>query len=287
VGHVYNLDTESDTFIAGGILVHNCDFEVTWDVTGHFRYFQIFPPAKGLIKYNCVLEIDLGQITDLQGSIDGSTTVTASRFLGQGSSGSSEDVGYAAFPSFVGGRTCTDGFIALGSTTITGTLNFTSDDIGKGVYCLTPGVLPIGSTIESIISSTQCTFVNPSGLGAQLAVPFGSIGIFGVDGVILDDVQSALNNLPISTLLGSAAGYLGRFLQAAFVPSARMRADGPDGLFGMVDTGDVVPVVFNYGWLTLGPVLMRVASWTLYPPTEEIVFQLNNQPAGPESTYGG
>jgi hypothetical protein len=262
-----------------------CDFEVTWDATGHFRQFQVFPPAKGLIKYNYALEIDLGAITDLEGSVDGTQTTTASSFLGQGSSGSSEDIGYAAFPSFLGGKTCVDGFIAQGSNTVTATLDFTDDDIGKPIYCLTPGVIPIASTIDTVISSTQCTFVNPSGSGALLAVPFGSVGIFGVDGVILEDVQSALNDLPISTLLGSAQGYLQRMLQASFVPSARQRADGPDGLFGVVDTGDVLPVMFNYGWVTLGPVLMRVASWTLYPPTEEIVFQFNNQPAGPESTY--
>lgn len=264
-----------------------CDFEIAWDRTGHKRYFRVYPPAKGMIKYNNVLEIDLGQITDLEGTIDGTSTVTASTFLGQGSTGSSEDIGYAAFPSYVGGRVATDGFIAQGSTTVTASLNFTDDDVGKPIYCLTAGVIPIASTIDTVISDTQCTFVNPSGQGALLAVPFGSGGVFGVDGVILEDVQSALNDLPIGTLLGSAEGYLQRQLQSAFVPTARMRADGPDGLFGLVDTGDVIPVVFNYGWLQYGPVLMRIASWTLYPPTEELEIELNVQPIGPEASYGG
>jgi hypothetical protein len=266
-----------------------CDFEVIWDRTGHFRSFAIgggsSAPIKGSIKYNYALEIDLGQITDLEGSIDGTQTTTASTFLGQGASGSSQDIGYSAFPSLLGGRTAVDGFIALNSNTITASLDFTDEDIGQGVYCLIPGVIPIASTIDSVISSTQATFTNPSGLGAQMDVPFGSVGIFGVGGIILEDVQSALNDLPISTLAGSAQGYLQRMLQASFVPSARMRADGPNGMFGVVDTGDVIPVVFNYGWLTFGPVLMRVASWTLYPPTEELVLTLNNQPYGPESSY--
>jgi hypothetical protein len=263
-----------------------CDFEITWDRNGHQRAFTIYVPAKGHILYNEVLEIDLGTITDLQGTIDGTATSTTVRVLGQGSSGSSQDIGYAAFPSSLGGRTCTDGFIALGSNVVTGSLDFTPDDVGQGIYCLQAGVLPIGSTVSVYLSPTQVEFTNPSGLGAQMDVPFGSNGVFGVGGIVLESTTSALTDLPIGTLLGTAEQTLQRVLAAQFVPTARQRADGPNGLFGIVNTGDVIPVVFRYGWLTLGPVLMRVATVTLYPPTEELELQLNTVPIL-EASYGG
>ncbi len=109
--------------------------------------------------------------------------------------------------------------------------------------------------------------------------------MLGIGGIILDDVESALADQPIGTLQGSAEGVVLRRSQTQFLPTARQRADGPNGLFGQVFTGDVVPVMFNYGWLTFGPVLMRIATLSLYPPTEELEAQLNVVPIG-ENAYG-
>lgn len=259
-----------------------CDFEVTWDVTGHFRQFQIFPPAKGEVKYNYPITIDIPSTTDLEGGIDGTLVATTSRVLGQGSTGSSQDLGWAAFPSALGGRVALDGIFTQGSNIIqSATIGFTVDDIGEGVYCQTAGVLPIGSTIDSIVDSNTATFTSNQGGGALL----NANAVLGIGGIVLDDVESALPDLPIGTLQGTAEGIVLRQSQAQFLPTARQRADGPNGLFGNVSTGDVVPVMFNYGWLTYGPVLMRVATLSLYPPTEELEVQLNVVPIG-ENAYG-
>jgi hypothetical protein len=260
-----------------------CDFEVTWDATGHFRQLQIFPPAKGSIKYNFPLEIDLGAITDLQGGIDGAKAVTASIILGQGSSGSSRDIGYAAFPCALGGRTAEDGMLSQGSSTIeSATINFTSEDVGQGVYCQQAGVLPVGATITTIIDSSHATFTSNQGGGAILTA--GPVTI-GIGGVILDNVGSALSDLPIGTLQGTAETAIETGAQTQFLPTARQRADGPTGLFGQVEVGDVVPVSMKYGWLKIDPKLMRVTTVTLYPPAEEMECQLNPIPVG-SNEYG-
>ncbi len=259
-----------------------CDFECVWDESGHFRQFVIYPPAKGSVKYNFPIEVDLGSITDLQGGIDGSLTITTSRVLGQGSTGSSEDLGWAAFPSALGGRVALDGVFTQGSNIIeSATIAFTSEDVGEGVYCQEAGVLPIGSTIATIIDSTHATFTSNQGGGAML----DATAVLGIGGIVLDDVQSALPDLPIGTLQGTAEGNVLRRSQTQLLPTARQRADGPTGLMGRVSPGDVVPVMFNYGWLTFGPVLMRIATLSLYPVTEEIEAQLNVVPIG-ENVYG-
>lgn len=260
-----------------------CDYEVTWDATGHFRQFQIFPPAKGSIKYNFPLTLDLGAITDLEGGIDGTKAVTASIILGQGSSGSSRDIGYAAFPSALGGRVAQDGMFVQGSSTIeSATINFTSEDVGQGVYCQEAGVLPIGTTIASIIDSSHATITSNQGGGAILTA--GPVGI-GIGGVILDSVASALSDLPIGTLQGTAETTIETGAQTQFLPTARQRADGPAGLFGLVEVGDVLPVSMDYGWLDIDPVLMRIQTISLYPPTEEMECQMNPIPVG-SNEYG-
>ena len=40
-----------------------CDFEMVWDATGHYRGFRVFSPAKGEIKYNAVIDIDVNATT--------------------------------------------------------------------------------------------------------------------------------------------------------------------------------------------------------------------------------
>lgn len=262
------------------------DFEVTWDAKGHTRELTTFAPAKGSIKYNYPLEIDLGTVTDLQGSVDGTQVITASRVLGQGSTGSSEDIGYAAFPSYLGGRWAHDGVLVQNSFTVSSaTIAFTAADIGKAIYCLTPGAIPICSTIAAVaMDGLSCTITNNANPPSPVLLGLSPVTI-GIDGIIIDNVQSALSDLPISTLQGTAEGFVLTQGSAEFLPTSRQRADGPDGLMGLVVTGDVLPVRFNYGWLDYGPILMRVATMTLYPPTEELEIQLNPQatlaPANP------
>lgn len=259
-----------------------CDFEVTWDDTGHFRQFQIYPPAKGRVKYNTPIEFDLGTLTDLQGSVDGTQVVTAARVLDQGASDSSQDIGFASFASKLGGRFVEDGIVTANDFTIfSPTINFTAADIGKAVYCLTGGAMPIGSFIDKVVDSQHAVIFNQGGTPPQLTVSPATIGI---DGVIIDNVGSALNNLPITTITATAENTLQRNLSAPFIPTARIRADGPAGLFGMIDTGDVVPASMNYGWLTIDPQLMRIIRLTLFPITEELEVELNPQPIG-ESLY--
>ena len=251
-----------------------CDHEVVYDATGHFRGLQVFSPAKGAVKYNVPIDLGGGDITDLQGSVDGSQVGTSQRVMGQGSSGSSEDIGFVMFPSYLGGRVSPLAQIEQGSDLVTASdINFTTADIGQGAYCLTPGALPIGTVIIAIISSSVCQLSNVAALNANPC-------IFGVGGVVLDRVQSAIPDQPIATLQQTANSYLYREMAAQTVPTHRQRADGPNGLMGRVGTGDVIPVVASYGWLQVPPQLMRIASLTLYPPTEEMEMTLNTINAG-------
>lgn len=278
-----------------------CDFEIMFDATGHFRQFTTFAPSKGSIKYNFPVEITLKtNTTDLEGTVDGTQAITAARWLGQGSSGSSEDLGYSSFPSFLGGRWVGDGTVTMGSTTITSpTIGFTDADIGEGIYVLTPpGALPICCTIDTVSEDgTSCTFTNNAAIATGSPTPAlldVEEAIVGIGGIIVDNVQSALTDLPISSLAGSAQTALLTQLQGEVLPTARQRADGPQGVFGGagnnpnagIQTGDVVPVVYRYGWLTFGPVLMRAVTITLYPPTEELEIQFNPTPIL-EASYGG
>jgi hypothetical protein len=261
-----------------------CDFEVVWDATGHFRNFQIFPPAKGSVKYNYPITIDIPSTSDLEGGIDGTLVATTARVLGQGggSGSSSQDLGWAAFPSGLGGRVALDGIFTQGSNVIqSASIAFVATDVGEGVYCQQAGVLPIGATIDSIIDSTHATFTSNQGGGALL----DATAVLGIGGIVLDDVESSLPDQPIGTLQGTAEGIVLRLSQTPFLPTSRQRADGPNGLFGQVFTGDVVPVMFDYGWLSFGPVLMRIGTLSLYPPTEELECQLNVVPIG-ENVYG-
>lgn len=244
------------------------DYEFQWDATGHQRWLHLYSnPGKGSTKYNYPVEIDLGDVTDLEGGVDGSQVATAQRVLGQGQTGPAAEIGYAAFPSSLGGRVVFDGVFTQGSTTATSaTADFTDDDIGQGIYSR-HGALSIGTTIESVSSSTTVVMTKP----AQLSLSGETLG---VGGIILDKSQSAYPDQPLSTLTGTAEAYLTKTLRAQALPTARQRADGPRGLMGRVATGDVIPARFSYGWLTYGPELMRIAQITLYPPTEELALGL-------------
>lgn len=256
-----------------------CDFEVTYDETGHFRGFQVFSPAKGSVKYNAAIEMDLGQVTDLQGAVDGSQVGTAVRYLGQGSTGSSAEIGFANFPCYLGGRVSGVAVLVQGSTTAqAGDIDFTALDVGQGIYCQTPGVIPVGTVIVEVLSATEAVMSNPSAITANPSV-------IGIGGIIIDSVQSAMPDQMIDTLQASAEQMLALTQRPQNLPTPKMRADGPAGLFGKVETGDVLPVMFNYGWCTFGPVYMRLVTLTLYPPTEELEFTLNLP--GTLSTVGG
>jgi hypothetical protein len=246
-----------------------CDFRVVWSATGHWRGVEVYAPALGSVKYNYPIVIDPTTITDLEGAVDGSQVGTAQRVLGQGSTGSSEDIGYAAFPSFVGGRVSQIGQFIRGTDFVTASdLNFTSADVGQGIYCLTPGVIEVGTTIVAIISTSTVQI-------SQAAAADAPNAITGVGGIIFDVSQSATTDQPISTLQGTAEGFLRKQLASQVLPTAKQRADGPAGLFGNVDIGDVIPVRIDYGWLDVETELFRVNIMTLYPPTEELALQLN------------
>jgi hypothetical protein len=254
-----------------------CDFAIQWDSTGHHRWFEIFAPAMGAIKYNYPLELDVGVVTDLQGAVDGSQSGTAQRVLGQGASGSSDDIGYAAFPSYLGGRVSAgNGQVTMGSTTVTTSAPFfLPTDVGHPIYSLAQA-LPIATLVAEYISSTEVTVLTPNSQnpsqGANQTVTNDTVGI---DGCIIDAVASAIQDLPITTLQGTAQQSLMRQLAAQVIPAARFLRDTPNKTFDNIDLGDVVPVLFNYGWLQLPGPLMRIVGLTLYPVTEEISPTLN------------
>ena len=248
-----------------------CDFEIVWDPTGHYRWFEVFSPGKGAVKYNYPLTIDGGAVTAMQGAVDGSTTRTAVRVMGQGSSGPSEDLGYAAFPSYLGGRVASDASVVFqGYAVVMDTPFFLPTDVGKAIYSL-HGAWPVGTTITAVISPIECVTSKQSTLSINNET-------IGVDGVILDSVQSALANQPLSTLAASAEGILYQQLKTQSIPNPKVRADGPAGLFGFITVGDVIPVAASYGWFKTDAQLMRIAKLTLYPPTEELEVGLNTIP---------
>lgn len=247
-----------------------CDFEVTWDATGHSRTLQIFAPSKGSVKWNYPIEI-LGNVTDLEGAVDGTQVGTTQRVLGQGTSGSSEEIGYVAFPSYLGGRVGTSVTITQGATLLSADgLTFTSADIGQPIYSLAAGVIAVGTVITSVTSATTVGISEP----LLMSLPVGATQI-GVGGIVIDQTESSIPTQPVRTLQSTAEASLRKNLQAQPLPTSRQRADGPDGLFGLVEVGDVVPVRFDYGWLEFGPALMRISAITLYPPTEEMSVTLN------------
>jgi hypothetical protein len=262
------------------------DFEVTFvtssnapDPKGHSRSFQVFPGGKGAFKYDYPVEITPSEVTDLSGTVDGSQVGTAQRMLGQGSSGSNQEIGYAAFPSYLspgvghpgaapGPRVVTDAAYSNGSVTLTSaSAGFTAADVGQAVYAL-DGSIAIGTFIAAYVSATQVT------LNFR---PFTTVTgtTVGIGGHIIDVVGSALQNLPVGSLFSQAAGNLTRGMKAQNIPSFKMRADGPKGLMGNVFVGDVVPVYANFGWVQIPYQLMRVVGMTLYPVTEELTVTLN------------
>jgi len=245
-----------------------CDFEMVWDQTGHFRGFQVFPPAKGAIQYNYPINVEFNETTDLQGQVDGSQVGTTQRIFGQGSSGPARDAGYAQFASYLGGRVVYDaGFVSGSDTVASGTADFTDADLNVNIYSLNGALYP-STYITEIIDSSHARFNNT----ALLTINGET---FGVGGVVIDASQSALPNQPISTLQGSAEGFLTQQMKPMVMLSSKMRADGPNGLFGRITVGDVLPVSADYGWLQIDPpVLMRSSKLTLYPPTEELEVTL-------------
>lgn len=253
-----------------------CDFEMVWDDTGHFRGFQVFGPAKGSIKWNAVLDISVNETTEGAGAVDGTQVGTTQRVLGQGSSGAAQDTGYAQFASYLGGRTFEGGITVIGVSSVSSfTANFTTDDIGENVYSL-EGALSPGTFITGIVSATEALINNP----ALLSLNGQTIG---VGGITIDRSTSALPDQPISTLQGTAQGLLIQQMLAQALPAPKIRADGPNGLFGLVTVGDVILLSGSYGWLQIEPQLMRIAKLTLYPPTEEltpVLMPVNALPSG-------
>ena len=253
-----------------------CDFEMVWDASGHYRGFQVFGPAKGAIKWNDVIDISVNETTTAGGAVDGTQVGTTQRVLGQGSSGAANDTGYAQFASYLGGRVVTDGVTIAGFAGVSSaTAAFTAADIGKNIYSLN-GALPPGTYITGIFSGTAVATNNP----ALLTLSGQTVG---VDGITVDRSSSALPDQPISTLQGTAQSLLIQQMRAQALPAPRLRADGPNGYFGRITVGDVVPVSANFGWLQVAPQLMRIAKLTLYPQTEDIaptLMPVNALPSG-------
>lgn len=240
-----------------------CDFCMTWDETGHYRGLQIYSPAKGMVKYNVVIDPSVNETTQLNGAVDGSQVGTVWRILGQGSTGPAEDLGFAAFASNLGGRIVDGAAVVAGNTTLeTSTPQFTADDVGEIVYSLGGLFLP-GTYIVSYTNSTHVVLSTPSQLNA--------IGFqLGIGGITLDQSAAALPDQPISTLQATALTNLLQTKQALALPAPRIRADGPNGLFGLIETGDIVFASADYGWLQIPPTAVRVSKLSLYPPTEEL-----------------
>lgn len=267
-----------------------CDFEVIWDPSGHWRSFIVWPGAKGQINYNAPLALDMGNVTDLQGAVDGTRVGTGQRVLGQGSSGSSLDIGSAIFPSYLGGRvTEGTGSTGFGFLVATSVPFFEADDLGRPIYSLPPEssffqpiaasnapppIIPFGAVITQVISATEVIFSTQLGGGGRPAMSATGLTI-GVGGVLVEQSVSAIPDLPITTLQGTANNSLIAQLGGQVIPSPKMRADGPAGMFGKVSVGDVIPVAINYGWVQIPGVLMRIIGMSLYPPTEEFQLTLN------------
>ena len=109
--------------------------------------------------------------------------------------GSSEDVGYAAFPSFLGGRTSAGLSVALGSTHIyTANPFFEPTDVGQPVYSYDQ-FIPVGSVIATYYSSTHVSFWTPNSptpfQGSTASDPF-YFDTVGIGGCIIETVQSAI-----------------------------------------------------------------------------------------------
>lgn len=241
-----------------------CDFEMVWDAQGHARGLEVFSPAKGSIKYNYPLNVDVQTTTDLEGQVDGTQVLTQQRMLGQGSTGPSRDVGYAQFASYLGGRVTHDATFTVGDNVVSSaTADFTDDDVGVNIYSLNGALYPSTYIIE-VLSSTEARFNN------QAQLTFAADETLGIGGIMLVSSKSALPDQPVSTLFGAARAWLLQSMEAMQLPAAKVRADGPNGYFGMIEVGDVVPVSSAYGWLTTPPELERISQITLYPPTEEM-----------------
>lgn len=251
------------------------DFAVVWpaepaiasETAQPARMLTVFAPAQGAIKQAQVLELGRGNFTDMSINVDGTTTHTAQRLLGQGSSGTAQEFGFAIFPSYIGGRVVEDGVIVAGSTTVTSaTAGFVATDVGEGIYCLAPGALAVGTVIAAVGSATSVTISLPAVISVNPAA-------VGVGGVVLDNVASALVNQPVGILSDSAAAAVRRTMRDQPIPSIRVKAAD---YLGQVDVGDVVPAVVDYGWIQLPPQYMRVVALNLYPVTDELEFILNN-----------
>ena len=254
-----------------------CDFEVTWGADGKSRTVQLFAPAKGSVKYNYPLELAAGNFTALSAAVDGSQVGTSQRSLGQGSSGTNAEIGYSLFPSYLGGKVYPDGVVSwdagLASWKLTSAAGtFDASQVFSGVYSLDQ-TLPIGTYVLSIIDAHNARVLfqaePPSSTPSWTGSPIG------VGGVTVDKVVSATQEQPVGMLQSISYGHLVREFQAQALPAPRVRADGPNGYFGVVQTGDVVPVSVSYGWLQLPQTLMRIARLTLYPETEELEVVLN------------
>jgi len=243
-----------------------CDFEMIWDDTGHFRGMVVSTPSQGSVKYNNVLDVSVNTTTTLAGAVDGTQVGTRQRVLGQGS-GPSQDTGYAEFASYLGGRVVYDAALVSGSAVIdSATINFTADDVGVNCYSLNGG-LPPNTFIVSVTSATEAVMSNT----ALLTLPAET---FGVGGITLDTSTSAIAGQELGVLQQFAESLLIQQMASQVLPAPKVRADGPNGMFGLVQVGDVIPVSADYGWLQIPPTMMRIAKLALYPPTEELEFTL-------------
>ncbi len=253
------------------------DFDIQWDAAGQFRWFQLYSPAKGSILLNQVIEIDAGQPdpTQLAFEANGTQTSSAIRNLGQGN-GLERLFGYAVDASALGGRQVTDMACTYGSVTITSaSANFTAADIGVGVY--SAGNLPIGAVIHVINSTTSVDLTLPATF--TVAVVMGVGATLGIGGLILDEVISDIPTTPDRLLQSHAATELSRTRAANLVPTSTLRADGPNGKFGLIDVGDIIVSLVDLGWAQETGEQRRIVKWELKPETEEFLVTHNLVPA--------
>jgi hypothetical protein len=129
------------------------------------------------------------------------------------------------------------------------TAAFTSADVGQAVYADT---LQRGTVIASVTSVTSVQISKP-------AVSTGSALTLGIGGLIVEEILSPRPNTTIDTLYSQATNERARVAQAQVLPT--IKAD-PAIIIGHLDTGDVTPVLVDYGWAQVLQQL-RIVKWTL------------------------
>lgn len=253
------------------------DWAETWTADGRNRGWSVYHPQQGKLRYDIAVDGTEENITQLQVGVDGTKTKTTNRVLGQGTTGVNREIGYSAFPSYLGGRVMTDGVLVQGWTVLeSATANFTAADIFEGIYSL-DGLLPIGTFITGIIDSSH---VNIS----QAALATASAETIGVGGLVLDGQVSAQPDLPMSSLFNQAKTATLYSSVPIKVVTIRLPASGPDSIFGILHLGDSIPVTIDYGVVQIA-MIMRAVKIVYYPPTEEIEVTFNPIP-GYFNSYG-